>query len=656
MNKEESPPEPPQNQFKYAFFKGDIQQSHLRIGFHTPEILHPDTYALEILAFILGAGRSSRLFKKIREQERLVQSVSAYNYSLENVGIFVLSATIARPDNLRAAAFSIFAELAKLQDRPIPAEELSKAKTILESIYVYNLETTSGQADSLASYEALGDYHMAERYIQALYDVSTEDIRRVAQKYLTLNNCSLLEYVPEQSNLEPCDADDYEKWIKGKCSIGNIHSHSQSEMKPAKLEFPTHVATGCAEKDTFRTIIPSGLTLLVKESHQIPLVSIGVFAKGGRGCETSRISGLTGLTARTLLKGTRNRRASQIDLEIESLGSTISFSNDPDYLRFTMKILSKNLKPGWDILADVLINPIFPKRELEKEKENTIAQIRQLRDDMFGYPLQLFFSTLFKDHAYGLPANGDVSTVESLTREHLHEWHARHFLPANLVVSVVGDVDVNLVQDLVEEKFGHGESGGARAAENSSPSPDHGSRIENRAKNQTALVMGFSGPDYGSEDYYPLLLLQNAISGLGGRFFEELRGRQGLAYSISTHLVSRLTGGAFLAYIATSPENEELALNGLRREFEKVTEKALSDEELRQSAQYTIGTHQIGLETYGSQMVQYAHNELLGRGFEEVATFPERIQNVTPEDILNAARRYIDLDHFALGMVRGKSS
>ena len=143
---------------------------------------------------------------------------------------------------------------------------------------------------------------------------------------------------------------------------------------------------------------------------------------------------------------------------------------------------------------------------------------------------------------------------------------------------------------------------------------------------------------------------------VGGRFFEELRSRQSLAYQVSTFLVSRFYGGAFLAYIATSPENEEQAKNGLLKEFEKLITDPISEQELKQSIQYTAGTHQIGLETYRAQMVQFAHNELLGKGFEEVERFKKKIEKVTAENILEVSRKYFDLNRYAVGMIRGKKS
>ena len=654
--KEESPPEPQQSHFKYSVVKGDVQQGYLRVGFHTPEIFHEDSYALEILAFILGLGRSSRLFQVTKEEKELVHSISAYNFSLKDLGIFVIDAT-AKPEKLREAETAIFSEIAKLCTHLVIEEELTKSRNLLESTFVFSMESASGQASILASYEALGDFCLAETYLNRLYEVTGEDVRRVAERYLTLKNCSLLEYVPEQFQQDPVSAAEIESELRQHLFISKRSEPPEKRkpvFKPALFEI---ISANSGEKGIARHTLSNGLTLLIKESHQVPIVSMGVFAKGGRSREIEAISGISGLNARTLLKGTRSRTAAQIATEIASLGGGISLSNDPDYLSGTLSILSKNFDSGLDVFTDILTEPTFPEEELSKEKENTIAQILRIKDDMFRYPMQLFYAVLFQGHPYGCPAQGHEETVTAINREKLLDWHASHFLPENLVVSVVGDVDTDKIKKLLEQRLCNDNS---RENPFEIPKVQNLSKIEscieNLDKNQTALVLGFSGPRYTNDDYYPLTVLQNVLSGLGGRFFEELRSRQSLAYQVSTFLVSRLYGGAFLAYIATSPQNEEQAKNGLLKEFEKLITEPISEQELKQSIQYTTGTHQIGLETCRAQMVQFAHNEMLGKGFEEVERFKAKIEKVTADNILEVARKYFDLNRYAVGMVRGKKS
>ncbi|MCG8608593.1 insulinase family protein, partial [bacterium] len=367
--------------------------------------------------------------------------------------------------------------------------------------------------------------------------------------------------------------------------------------------------------------------------------------------------GITSLSLRSVLKGTRRRTAAEIALETEKLGSSIHFSNDPDYMSFSMSLPSKNLGTGFDILGDVITAPTFPEDELLKEKEDIFAMQLRERDDMLRYPLKIFYSALFGEHPYGLSSIGGEDSIRALDRKAVSRWYFEQLNPEEVLVVLVGDVDSEKVLNLVNSHLG-------TLSRNGNGRNNHFERTlpttfvqnaEESDKEQTALVLGFTAPSYLEEEYYSLTVLQNVLSGLGGRLFEELRGRQSLAYTVTTFLVSRLEGGAFVSYIATSPDKEAVAKRGLLKEFEKLQNAPISDEELARAVKYTIGTHQISLETNRAQMLQYAHNEMLGKGLLEITAFPEKISKVTANSILQAARKYFDLDRYALGLVRGKS-
>ncbi|MFQ5649987.1 MAG: M16 family metallopeptidase [bacterium] len=728
LKKEDSPSEPEQTRFRYAHLEGDIKQSHATVGFHTPGMFHDDTYALETVAFLLGQGRSSRLYQEVKESQRLVNTITAYNYSLQSVGIFLVEVG-AEFRKLRRAEQAVAKELARLKEQPVTQEELEKTRNHLQALYVSTLQSVAGQAKLLASYEALGGYHLVEDYMQKLHHVTPDDILAVARKYLKLDNCSIFEYVPKgspdeagssRSLPEPWSAEGREVSVKAAAPASTTELTAEqmeqslracfaTQGKPASAPDPPSsvvakptifIPSAGEEKEMIRYVLDNGAKLLVKESHRLPLVSVGVFAAGGRCRETPDIAGISSLSARMALKGTHNRSAQQIAVEIERLGTSLSVSSDPDTFSCTLNILSRHFDRGWEILTDILTTPSFPDQELRKEKEQTLAHLQRLRDDMFRYPVQLFCSAIFPGHAYGLPVLGTPESVVSFSREDLQSWHFDHFCADKLTIVVVGDVETERLKDRVAAGFSklpgtrsHARPGApsraeiaagatpsdkpdrspvARAHPSFSPPGESGSkdapvgtpvepdkiqtiesRIEAREKKQTALVLGFPGPKCTEEEYFALRIVQNVVSGLGGRFFEELRGRQSLAYTVSAYLVARQLGGTFFSYIATSPEKERTARDALLREFEKLTREPVSDDELGRAIQFTVGTHQIGLETCAAQMTQYAHSECQGKGFEAVDQLPERLRQVDSEMILEAVRRYFDTHCYAEGVVRG---
>jgi len=651
-----SPPEPPQTSFRLGRLAGDILQSYFCAGFHTPDALHPDTYALEVLALILGSGRSSRLYQQVKEERRRVHSIAAYQYSLETHGLFIVEA-MGEQDHLHQSEVLTFEELRALQQELVSEEELAKARNMVEAMYFSGMESAASQAAMLAGYEALGDYKLVEDYIAQLYQVTPEDIRAVANRYLRGDNCSLFEYTPHAAVAALKDAGAVKADLAQRLSEAADLPGASPSGSPNAI-FAHHAQEHVAETAMEKRVFANGVTLLMKEMHQVQHVAVGLFAHGARSLETEQNAGISWLCARSVLKGTQLRNAGQIAREIEGLGGQIDASAQADYFAVTLKLLGKHITAGFDLFADVILNPAFPEQEIDKEKDEALAQLTRLQDDMFRLPLRLFNRALFGANGYGLPAYGLRDTIPGISRDDLLAWHRTHFSPGNLTFVAVGHFNRDDMYRQIEDRFGS-----LKQPEKPVVMP---SRLrlateprrlaEQRNRHQTALVVGFPAAPYLSDDIYPLTVLQNIVSGLGSRFFEELRGKQSLAYAVSAYAMARRLGGAFAAYIATSPEKEVQARQGLLREFEKLTRELVSEEELQRAVTYTIGTHLIGLERVAAQMAQYAHADLLGRGPDEIEVYQHRIASVTREDILRVAQTYFQLDNYFEGVVRGSQA
>jgi zinc protease len=177
--------------------------------------------------------------------------------------------------------------------------------------------------------------------------------------------------------------------------------------------------------------------------------------------------------------------------------------------------------------------------------------------------------------------------------------------------------------------------------------------VENRAKAQTSQTLGFVTCAYREDDLYALKVLQAVASGTGGRFFHELRERRGLAYTVYGLNDSWDQAGVFYAYIATSPGKEEPARDELLNQFYRFKIDLVEEEELKMAANYISGMYQIYLETNSALVRQYAKAELVGKGIEDVEEYPQRIREVTREQVRQVARRYFDPANLAVGVIRG---
>lgn len=186
-------PEPTQTELRVQELEGEIARSYFQMAFHMPSATHEDSYALRLLATLLGEGRSSRLNLTLREKEQLADQTQAGVFAQQDPGLFYVSLML-EDKNVEEAKKSTWREIERLQHEEVSPEELLKAKNMTESDYVFSQETVEGQGRNLGYHEMLGDYTLAEKFLERLSDVSSADVKRIAQKYLTRGNCSQVIY------------------------------------------------------------------------------------------------------------------------------------------------------------------------------------------------------------------------------------------------------------------------------------------------------------------------------------------------------------------------------------------------------------------------------------------------------------------------------
>jgi zinc protease len=651
--KKSTPKELEQKEFKYAQLKGDITQTYLKIGFHIPAKLDQDFFALDVLAHILGHGRSSRLSQVLKEKKKWVTSIKSEAFGLKDIGVLTIEAELEAKDLLPAES-QIFREIERLKISNVSDLELTKAKNVMKFSYLSSIETAMGYAENLTFFESYGDFRLADEYLENVEKVTKADIKKVASLYLTLEGASLLEYRPNQSFDEKMTAttikDAIEESLKEK--VEEVEKEKLVSVKPDERR----VNTSLAEKVAKKEILPCGATMITRENHSLPLVSLGIYFKGGRIYESLGSCGITQLTLRISLKGTENKSAFEISNLMEMLGASIDLEVNADYFGYQVKLLSQNLTDGLDIISDVVKNPIFKEEELEREKNILLAEIKKNKDSMADYPIDLFYQAIFPHHPYGLNSLGESKALNSLNRGEVVDWYNRFFGANNILIVAVGDFDSEKLKEELNKNFRDFKKVETGTLEITGVKREEGEKImvEDRAKSQTAQALGFVTCSYQDNDLYSLKVLQAIASGGGGRFFNELREKRSLAYTVYGNNDSWGDAGVFYAYIATSPENEQESKQGLLNEFYKFKSALVDDHELETAKRYITGMYQILMETNSALVKQYAKTQLLGRGIGEIEEYPQKINQVTKEQIKNVAIKYFNEENLAVGVIRGK--
>ena len=635
--------------FRYREWSGDIGQTQLAFGWRTPGTLHADTPVLDLAATILGSGRASRLYRAVRDR-KLASSVSAYDYTPTELGVFVVHAE-TRPEQATEAARAIWEQLRALRDGDIGELEVERAKRIYESRWVRRLEDMEGQANYLAEWQALGDWQLGERYLEGLLGASRDDVVNVVRRWLPEDATSVVVYRPSSAEEVAPDAGAFRgllDWTPRPEPLAAAAPHvAHREGAPgAKATFEREEAG----VRVYRT--GAGVPILVRRKPGAPLVHAGVFFDGGAVTEPADRAGLTALMTRTALKGTATRTALQIAEEGEMLGGSVGASAASESFGWSISVPTRFVDAAIELLADVAQHPIFPEDALETERAVAIAGLIALRDDMFRYPMRLATRAAYAGHPYGVPASGTEESLRAITLDDVRRRHRDQALTGASAIALVGDGDPDALAELAARCFTELRP----AASPSLAAPPWPTQpkveMERRDKRQSALVLLFPGPAHDDPSRFAASLIANVASGLGGRFFDELRDKRSLAYTVHVFSAERKLGGAMGAYIATSPEKEEAARAGLLAEFEKLRHRPVTVEELERAQTYAIGVHAIRQQSGGAVLGDIVDAWFFGK-LSDLTTYDASIRAVTAAEMQALAARWFDPERAVEGVIRG---
>ena len=637
--------------FRYREWEGDIARTQLIFGWRTPGTLHEDTAALDMLAVVLGAGRASRLYRAVREQQ-LASSISAHNYTPRDIGVFMVHAETT-PEMTAAASRAAWAQVVEVRESGVGEHEMERARRIVESRWVRRLESMEGQASHLAEWEALGDWALGDRYFERLLTVGRADLQDVARRYLPLDRAGIVVYRPRSAPPAAADADAMRSMLQ-KTHADPLPPSPPRAAVPA-LSTPSGVPAREDETQgvhVYRTA--NGVPILVRQRRGAPITYMGVFALGGVS-EEGEHGGLTTLLARTATKGTERRTAVQIAEDSELLGSGIAASVGSEGFGWTISVPTQHTDAALELLSDVVQRATIPDDALETERTVALSDVAMMRDDMYRYPMRLATEAAFADHPYGASPLGTEDSLRAITVGDVRMWHRRRVLEAPLVIAIVGDVDPDTMAGSVSRAFPE-----LRLSEPTTVVQPVWPRAavvkaEHRDKAQTALAMLFPGPSRRDPERYAMQLVAGVASGLGGRFFEELRDKQSLAYTVHAFSSTRRLAGTFAAYIATSPTSEETARQGLLAEFEKLRDRPVTAQELARAQEYAVGSHAIQQQSGAAVLGDVVDAWMHGAGLEELGEFEARVRALTPADLQAAAARYFDPARRVEGLVRGRA-
>ncbi len=613
------PAEPAQLGTREIHEELETELTRLSLAWHIPEITHPDVPALDLLSTILGDGRSSRLYRRVREESGLAFGVSAYSYTPGQPGIFGIDAMM-QPENLGATQRLVLEIIGDLQQNGVTSEELAKAKKISLSHHLAAVTTMRGQASDLGSNWFLTrNLNFTRDYLEAVQRLTAEDLQRVASKYLVADNLTIVSLNPKGS------------------------------LTPA-----TERESGIRAGEIQKFELSNGLRLLVREDRRLPLVSMTAVFRGGLLAETPKTNGITQLMSKTLLKGTATRTAEQIADTIEAVGGNIGSDSGNNSFSISADVTAPDLRLGAELLADVLLNATFPESAVAREKEVQLAGLQEEEEHLTAVARNILRDALFGDHPFALRGKGSVEAVSKLKRPDLLAFRDRYLVAKNGVISIFGSVKAEDVRQTFEQLLATMKPG-ALALTDAKPSKPIAKTVEVESvkdKAQGVLMVGYRGADMFSKDRYALELIDEASSDLGSRFFIRIREQMGLAYFVGSTQMQGLVPGLFAFYLGTDPEKLAPVKAALLDEIHQLATQGLSEQELARAKKKLIGQQQIANQSNDSLGYMAALDELYGLGFDHYLQLEAEVEAVTAEDVKRIAAKYFQQQPYVIATVR----
>ncbi len=615
------PEEPEMTTPRFATMRMKFDAALLELAWPSIPLIHPDLYALDLLSYVLTQGESSRLVRHVRD-EGLAFSISSSSWTPAWAkGTFAIVARTA-PKNLEEAKAAILHQVTAVQKDLLSDEELAQAKRQKSAEHIFAMQKAENIAETMAGdFLATGDIHFSRQYFDRIQQVTAEQVREVARRYLAPERLATITVVPE----------DY-------------HAPSETTAAAAAPE-PIRLVT-----------FENGLRCLIRRDPTTPLVAMGSFSLGGVLMEDENTSGLSRLAAQLAGRGTKARSAEQIARFFDSRGAEFESNSGTNTIYFRAQVLKQDFEPALEVFADVVCNPTFPGSELDEARARQLDAIAQL-DEYWRSELTTYFqSRFFAGSPYRFPPVGTRAVVEKATREQVEAFYRRCVTGPGTVIAIFGDIDAAQAESLARRCFASlpdwrpalpeaGRPGCDKPVVYVKPAPP--------ARGTAGVAVGFAGMKVtDTDDRVKLDVLDTIISGYRyptGWLFNALRGGdKSLVYEVHAQNVPGLVPGYFGVYAGCQPDEVKTVYDIIMAQLEKARRGEFTPAELQRAVTIISTSEIMESQTSSERAMQAALDELYGLGYDYRERFRERVAKVTLDDVRQIARKYLTIPTVAV--------
>jgi predicted Zn-dependent peptidase len=420
------------------------------------------------------------------------------------------------------------------------------------------------------------------------------------------------------------------------------HSFASSFAAPG-------VAASIAERDILTTTLPNGMKVITEAMTHVRSVSVGVWIGTGSRRETPEQNGVSHFIEHMLFKGTATRSAEDIARSVDSLGGNLDAFTGKEMVCYNTKVLDEHLPVAMDILSDLVLNPAFREEDIEKEKGVILEEIKMDADNPDYLVHETFTSNFWKGHPLGRPILGTPETVRNLTQDVIARYYSEIYTPENMLVTAAGNLTHERLVALVGERFEKVRNGGPVPDQ---PKPATHAKISLKTKKeleQVHVCLGVPCYPIPHEDRFVCYVLNTVLGGgMSSRLFQNIRERQGLAYSVFSELNPYTDTGCLAVYAGTSLESARKVVDCVLKEFSELKQEIVPAEELRRAKDHLKGSLMLSLESTSSRMSNLARQQMHFARFFSLDELVESIEKVTADEVQRVAQDFFQAKDIAL--------
>jgi len=397
------------------------------------------------------------------------------------------------------------------------------------------------------------------------------------------------------------------------------------------------------------TTLANGVRVITEAMRHVRSVSVGVWINSGSRRESGEQNGISHFIEHMLFKGTTRRSAEDIARSVDSIGGNLDAFTAKELVCFNTKVLDQHLSQAFDVLADLVLHPLFRDEDIEKEKGVILEEIKMEADSPDYLVHEIFSSNFWKDHPLGKPILGTPQSVKRFDRDMIQGYYQAMYGPGNVIVTAAGNLTHEGMVDLVREHFEALPPGQPLPPDNVPTTHARIALRNKKALEQVHLCLGVPSYPLPHEERFACYVLNTLLGGgMSSRLFQNIRERQGLAYAVFSELSPYRDTGCLSIYAGTSVESARKVVESITKEFRQLKDEVIADEELRRAKDHLKGSLMLSLESTASRMSNLARQEMYFGHFFSLDALVESIEAVTADDVQRIARTFFDSKQIAL--------